>query len=105
MISGWDHIAVPGELLLMAWTLERYGTVQSRKIKNTGWLSLSAFVGSTALSIVAVTYLFMFPLFVILKPIHLSFYQEVILGVFFLIALLLMWMGYQKIKRESCHVS
>lgn len=104
MTSGWDHIAVPGELLLVAWILERYGTAQCRKIENMVWLSLSAFVGSTALSIVAITYLFLFPLFVILKHTRLSFYQEAILTLFFLFAVLMMWVDYRNIKRELCHV-
>lgn len=100
MINGWDQIAVPGELLLVALVLERYGTVQNQKDENATWLSLSAFVASTALSIVALTYLFMLPLFVILKHTHLFFFQETILVLLFIIAITLTLVGYRKIRRE-----
>lgn len=103
MIYEWDQILVPGELLLTALLLERYGTAQSRKTENTVWLSLSAFVACTALSIVTITYLFLFPLFVIMKQTHLYFFQEISLPLFFLMAVLLTLVGYQKIRRTLCH--
>ncbi|MBU2837959.1 hypothetical protein HF673_20080 [Acidithiobacillus thiooxidans] len=89
MTSRWELIEVSGELLLIAWILGRYGTAQSRKIENTVWLSLSAFLGAAALSIVAIIYIALFPLFIILKHIHLFISQVIILVLFFLIAVLL----------------